>query len=105
MSRIVTIKQGESVPFSFDLDGASLTGYTCTINVKQYPSDTASVSRTVIASTQPDGSQAFSGFLTQTETAALATGMWVITAVMNKASTDEETVKQSRFQVSTDWAA
>lgn len=105
MAKIKTIKKGASVPFSFDLDGASLTDYVCTIVVKQYPDDTASVDRVVASSLQPDGSYAFSGFLTSTETSTLADGMWIINADMVKASTLEQTTKQSRFQVSADWDA
>lgn len=105
MTKIQTIKQGESLNFSFDLNGASLDGYTCNIAVKQYPDDTAAISRTITLGTDPDTNlPAFSGFLTQTETAALTVGLWILNAVLFKVSTDEETTEEIRFQINNAWS-
>ena len=99
MAKITVIRQGESLPFVFDRGGEDITGYVCTITVKQFPTDASSITRVIEAT---DGE--WSGFLTQTETAALDIGLWIINAKLVKASTDEEEAIPVRFNVTTTWA-
>ena len=105
MAKIKVIRQGESLPFVFDRGGESIDGYVCTIFVKQYPADVASITRVIEPTTNPKtGVSEWSGFLTQTETAALAVGLWIINAKLVKSSTDEEEAIPVRFQVVVTWA-
>ena len=98
MSKIDIIRQGESLPFVFDRDGEDITGWTCLIEVKMFPDDTAIISRTII----PEGEQ-WKGFLTQTETMGLEVGLYYLTAQLSNTSTDEEEQIPTRFQVSKAW--
>lgn len=96
---IEIVQQGESLPFAFDRNGESVTGWTCTIEVKQYPDDSALVSRGIAL----DGNQKFSGFLTGTETGALSAGLYYLIATLTNATTDEPEVIPVRFQVAVGW--
>jgi len=98
VSKITIIRQGESLPFVFDRDGEDITGWTCLIEVKMFPDDTAIISRTII----PEGEQ-WKGFLTQTETMGLEVGLYYLTAQLSNTSTDEEEQIPTRFQVSKAW--
>ena len=98
MAKITIIRQGESLPFVFDRDGEDITGWTCLIEVKMFPDDTAIVSRTII----PEDGQ-WTGFLTQTETMGLAVGLYYLTAQLSNVGTDEEEQKPTRFQVAKAW--
>jgi len=98
VSKITIIRQGESLPFVFDRDGEDITGWTCLIEVKMFPDDTAIISRTII----PEEEQ-WKGFLTQTETMDLEVGLYYLTAQLSNTSTDEEEQKPTRFQVSKAW--
>lgn len=75
MASVTQIRQGESLPFSFNLGGASLAGRTCTIYVKQHAKDISTIKREIPLDS---GGNAFSGFLTSTETAPLKVGSWRI---------------------------
>lgn len=98
MSAIPIIRKGGSLSFSFDLDGDSITDWVSVIKVKQFPDDTASVSRTI------EGvDDKWEGFLTSTETAALATGAWWLIAILTNSNTNEERQVPERFQVVEDW--
>lgn len=99
MQKIVGIQQGESLPFKFDRNGEDISGWTCVVEVKQFPGDTAPISRAI---TPTDN--AWSGFLTSTETAALAVGLRYLTATLTNATTDEKEQIPKRFQVSKAWA-
>lgn len=104
MPKIQVIRQGESLPFSFDLGDTDTTGYICTISVRQYPDDTAAISRVVEPSQDTSSGQVvWSGFLTSTETAALAVGMWILNADLDNASTVENTQIPVRFQTTPNW--
>jgi len=98
VAKITIIRQGESLPFEFDREGEDITGWTCLIEVKIFPDDTAIVSRTI---TPKDGK--WTGFLTQTETMDLEVGLYYLTAQLVNLVTDEEEQKPTRFQVSTTW--
>lgn len=102
MSKIVLLDAGESLPFNFDRGENSIEGWTCTIFVKQKPSDTPFITRVItpIANEWP-------GFLTQTETASLPLSdkPYFLSAKLVNSLTDEEEVirERSRFQINTAW--
>jgi len=105
MSKIQSIRQGGSLPFVFDRGGEDTTGWVCTITVKQFPADSASISRVIESSTDSDtGDSVWSGYLTSTETAALAVGHWNLNASLVNADNDEEEAVPVRFQIATTWA-
>ena len=99
MAKPDTIRQGESYDFSFDRDGESISGWICTIYVKRYPDDAASITRVI---TPTDS--VWSGFLTETETAAMPVSQQVLIAKLTNATTNEEEVKTSKFYVVKSWA-
>ena len=87
------IAQGESLEFSFDLDGDDVTGWVCTINVLQFVGDTPAISRVVDAT-----GDEWVGYLTATETAALSpTGQWRLIANLTNSTTDEAQEVVTRF--------
>lgn len=105
MAKIKVIRQGESLPFVFDRDGEDITGYVCTIFVKQFPSNVSDITRIIEPSVnEKTGIGEWSGFLTQTETSALDVGLWIINAKLVKASTDEEEAIPVRFTIAVPWA-
>jgi len=73
------IRQGGDLPFSFNLDGDSLEGRTCTIYVKQHIKDISTITREIPLN---DDRTAFEGFLTSAETMGLSVGLWHIFADM-----------------------
>ena len=96
MSKIAVIRKGESLPFSFDRGGESLSGWTCAIEVRRYPGDVAIIGPRTITPT----SGKWPGFLTQTETAALANlGLHYLIGKLSKTGTDEEQQIPLRFHV------
>lgn len=95
MTKMNSITKGESLPFRFDLGGESVSGWTCAIEVKQYPDDTATISRVV----SPDGNK-WVGFLTATETASLTVlGTWMVLGVLTNATDDKADVQTVRFHL------
>ena len=89
------VRKGRSLPFVFDRGGASIDSWICTINVKRYPGDTADISRVIapVNLTWP-------GFLTATETAALAAlGTWMLIGTITNASEDRAEYPIIRFHV------
>ena len=100
MSNAVTIiKKGEDLPFSFDLAGAAITGWTCVIEVMKFPGNTAQISRTIT----PTG-KVWEGFLTATETAALTPiGMYRIIGKLVNTTTDEAKADPVRFNLTDAW--
>lgn len=100
MSADTNIRQGDSLNFSFDLGpNVSLQDYTCNIQVKQFPQDTAGINRNI-----PLTQDAFSGFLTGTETSGLIVGHHNLIADLVKASSDESKEIDEPFQVNTRWS-
>lgn len=100
--KISSIKQGESLPFEFDLGGEELTGWVCVIFVKQYPSDIALIERTI-----PAEGRTWPGYLTSTETAALdpsSRNPYQLIGVLTNASDDQESQEPIRFNVTEAWA-
>jgi len=98
MSKIQVIRQGESLPFKFDRGGASTDGWTCNIQVKEFPASSPIVNRVI-----PLVDGVWAGFLTQTETSPLAIGLYYLTALLSNTTTDEEEQVPLRFNASTAW--
>lgn len=97
MAKIKVIQRGESLPFIFDRSGESISGFVCTITVKQFPKDIPSISRVI----PPDIIRnEWTGFLTETETSALDTGLWILNALLVSVTTDQEETIPLRFHVS-----
>lgn len=104
MSAIPSIKQGESFPFVFDLNGEDISGWILTIFVKQFPSETAIISREIEADSE---TRAWPGFLTQTETSALpvsSTTPFYLIGKFQNILTDQEIQSPERFNVTPVWA-
>lgn len=98
MAKIRVIQLGESLPFVFDRSGESIDGFVCTITVKQFPKDTASISRVI----PPDiVRKEWPGFLTETETSSLGTGLWILNANLVSVTTDQEEAIPVRFHTTT----
>lgn len=95
------IRQGEDLKFIFDLDGDDITGWIALIEVKVFPGDVALISRIV-----PATGNAWVGFLTSTETAALAVSSdspYYLTAILRNASLNQERQIPTRFHVTPSW--
>lgn len=102
MAKIVTIQPGESLPFSFDRGGNSISGWTCVMTVKQYPGGPVMIQRTIT----PNSKNKWAGFLTQTETSGLTKGLYYMEAKLTNSTTDEEEAivnGNTRFHVSPAW--
>jgi hypothetical protein len=103
MNKLTIIRQGESLPFEFDRDGADINGWTCTISWKEKPGDAAIASRVV-----PASNGTWPGFLTQSETSGLPVlpkgAAYYLIAKLENTGTDEEEIITVRFKVSTAWA-
>lgn len=102
MSAITIIRQGEDLEFVFDLDGEDITGWIALIEVKLFPDDAAIISRVI-----PATGNAWEGFLTSTETAALAVSgasPYYLTGKLTNASTEQERQIPRRFHVTKAWA-
>ena len=99
MAKLTIIQAGESLPFSFDRGDESTDNYTCTIYVKQFPADTATITREIPL----DGNNLWTGFLTQTETEALDIGLWYLTGILFNSVTDEQEEIPIRFQIVSSW--
>lgn len=94
MAKIRVIELGESLPFIFDRSGESIDGFVCTITVKQFPNDAPSISRVI----PPDiVRKEWPGFLTETETSSLGTGLWILNAKLVSVTTDQEEAIPVRF--------
>ncbi len=101
MTRITVRRKGASIPFTFDRDGESIEGFICTIKVKQFDSDAALISRVIT----PTGDE-WTGFLTSTETDALAASItYRFFGILTNAATDEEEQVETRFSLTASWAA
>ncbi len=104
MSKIKSIRRGESLPFVFDRAGEDITGFVCTITVKQFPADASSITRVIEPTVDTDGNSVWSGFLTSTETSGLEVGNWNINALLVNDTDDQEEAIPVRFKVTVPWA-
>ncbi len=97
------MNSGESMDFVFSRGGLTISGWECTVKLKQYPADSALVDRVI---TPKDGE--WPGFLTPAETAALTVGItYFLTAELVNASTGEidQVDDDVRLSITADWAA
>lgn len=101
-AEITIIKQGESLPFEFDRSGEDITDWICEIEIKQFTSDASFITKREI--TPDNTSESWPGFLTSTETSALANGLYRLIGILTNSTTDEEEQVPIRFQVSDSWA-
>ena len=100
-NEITVVRKGESLPFVFDRAGESIDGWVCTIEVKKVPSDSSLITRVIT----PDG-DTWPGFLTSTETSALAIGTYRLIGALTNSSTNEEEqiTETTRFNITDSWA-
>ena len=70
MTKISVVRQGESLPFTFDRGDESIEGWVCTMQVRKFPGDAAAISRVI----PPEGG-VWPGFLTEPETSGLGVGL------------------------------
>jgi len=87
MAKPTQIAQGGSLPVTFDRDGKSIDGWTCTIYVKQHINDDATIVRQLAV--DPDNLFQWAGLLTSADTAQLDVGLWHVFANLNNATTGE----------------
>ncbi len=103
MTGMTIIRQGEDLEFIFDLDGEDISDWVCLVEVKQFPDAAALISRVI----PPSGDNSWEGFLTSTETAALAVSgasPYYLTGKLTNSSTDQERQIPRRFHVTKAWA-
>lgn len=70
MDKLVRFQIGESVPFKFDRGGDSISGWTCTITVKKFPTG----ADLIVPREIPADDDAWPGFLTNSETSSFVYG-------------------------------
>ena len=102
MSAIPLIKQGESFPFVFDLNGQDISGWVCTIFVKQFLDGPILIQRVI-----PPQDRAWPGLLLSIETALLAPNTaspYYLIGVLVNAESLQEIQDENRFHVSEKWA-
>ena len=114
MAKIRVLRKGESLPFSFDRGNDSTDGFVCTLNVKQFPTDIASIQRVIALSTNTiTGKLEWAGFITSTESDGLTNStspnanLWfAIGVLVNSTTGEEEQIAQGsvRFSLTQPWA-
>ncbi len=102
MNKLVRIQQGESLPFLFDRGGGSISGWTCTVELKQLPADVDLLTGSGREISPVD--LGFPGFLTNTETGALDVGLYYLIASLISISTNELEQIPVRVSVTEKWA-
>ena len=91
------IAQSGNYDFVFTLEGESLSAFTYLLEAKQYPADTALISRAVTVNNAGDVKVT----LTPAETATMAVGLWYL--IVKSTDTDETIQSTRRLQVTTPW--
>ena len=105
MSGVIILRQGEDLEFCFNREGESLEGWINTIFVKQFPGDTADITRVIPVGVDSKGNPAWVGSLTPSETALLDVGNWLLIGKLTNSSTEEEDqIDTIRFAVVQAWA-
>ena len=107
--KIEIIRKGESLPFIFDRMGESIEDWICTIEVKKFPSDPASISRVIEPTDQGGGLRrkapsVWADILTSRETSTLNIGTYRLIGILANATTDEKERVFLRFHVTDSWA-
>lgn len=97
MSAPDQVPQGSTYDFSFALDGDTLSGFAYTLEAKQFPGDTAAISRAVT----PGSDNVVDVTLTTTETAAMGVGLWYLT--VKSVDSDETLHSVKRIQITKAW--
>lgn len=92
------VPQGTNYSFTFKLDAEDLSGFSYQLDVKQYPGDTAAISRAVTANSDYEVKVT----LTPAETLALGVGLWWI--IITSTDSDEEIEETKRIQITKGWA-
>lgn len=103
MTKPTTIKDGGDIEFLFTRGGLSTEGFTCRVQMKQYPGDTPAVS--FLADADPNG-LSWSGIITSAETDGLALGLWFLTAELVNATTGQQrqiTGAPTRVEIGQSW--
>ena len=98
MPGMLLIKKGEDFEFTFDLDGDDISGWICTIFLRQFPKSLDLIIPRVIP---PIGNE-WQGLLTSTETAALEVSSispYYLIGLLTNASTDQQREIQKRVHV------
>jgi len=98
MSTPNQVPQGTNYDFEFTLEGTNLSGFTYTLEAKQYPDDTATISRAVTA----DSNNVVKVTLTPAETAGMTIGLWYLS--IQAVDSDEDIHATRRIQITKAWA-
>lgn len=94
MSAIPIIRQGDDLEFSFDLGGDDISGWICTMVVKESEEGPDLIQRVI----PPQGNE-WPGYLTSTETALFNLGDHLLIGTLDNAGTDQNRQINKRFQV------
>ena len=103
MTKATEIKEAGDIEFFFDRDGLPIAGFTCQVQMKQFPDDVATIS--VFAEEDPGG-LSWSGILTTSETTKLKPGEWFLNALLVNTVTGQRrqiTGSPSRVHVGKTW--
>jgi len=103
MTRPTSIKAGGDIEFIFTRDGRPVAGFTCEVQLKQYPDDTPALS--FFAEEDPGG-RSWSGIITSDETENLEPGLWFLTAELKNIDTGQQrqiTGSPTRVEVGKSW--
>ena len=97
MSAPDQVRQGANYDFTFTLEGLSLSAFTYLLEAKQFPDDTATISRTVTL----NKNNTVPVTITPTETASMAIGLWYL--IVKSTDADETIHSEKRIQITKAW--
>jgi hypothetical protein len=103
MTQPTQIKVGGDIEFIFDRGGLPIAGFTCQVQMKQYPDDTPTIS--FFEEADPNG-RTWSGIITSPETENLNPGLWFLTAELKNTATGQQrqiTGAPTRVEVGKSW--
>lgn len=108
LNKLTAIQVGESLPFKFDRGGDSIDGWTCTIFLKKFPTDTEILTGSGRVIPPDTGERSWPGFLTNSETGVLVPGgthkgLYFLTGLLVNLTTDEVEEVPVRFRVTKSW--
>ena len=102
-SRPTTIKVGGDIEFIFSRGGLTIEGFTCQVQMKQYPDDAPTIS---FFADEDENGLSWSGIFTSPETENLTPGLWFLTAELKNATTGQQrqiTGAPTRVEVGKSW--